>query len=960
MAEITRDVLESFLACKFKAFLKLTGKRGVRSDYEAVYSELQDEVRLNTIDKILARHESDDVERGTPLTVQILKKGVAFVLDATFNDGSMSVHFDGLKKVPGPSKLGDFHYIPMLFHGSRHLHKEQKSVLEFCGLLLSRLQGMFPSNGIVYHGKECTTSKLRLNTPAQDLQKRLDELLRIHSGDLQPRLMLNDHCQVCEFRQQCALQAVKEDNLSLLRGLGEKEIKGYARKGLFTVTQLAHTFRPRRQGKRAAPRKKRYHALTALAIRDNQIYVLGTPDLPTSPVRIYLDIEGNPDEGFVYLIGMIVVAGESETRYSFWADTKDDEARIFQQFMAVVAQHDDFDLFCYGSYEKAFFQRMGKRAGNVAQVNRVLKSLVNTLSLVYSHVYFPVYSNGLKDVGRCLGCTWTDPEASGIQSIAWRLHWEAGKEEKWKKTLTGYNLEDCVALKQITDLMYSIGKDVPPPGRIDGPQIAWVRDIDKLANYRKWGPVQFLHSDFKYINDFAYFDYQRQHVFVRTNKRLRRNKRKPHSHPNRKLRVNKRIRIEAAKCPTCKGTDLIRDGLKQLTTPKTRLKLVLDLVVTPAGTKRRITECKSPVHHCRSCGYTFVPDRYVRLDKHGHSLKSWVVYQHIAHGMGFLRIADMLKEFFTLSISDMELHTVKSLMAEYYRATYRKMLSKLLAGNLLHVDETQVTLKVGKGYVWVFTNLEEVVFIFKPTREGAFVQEMLKDFHGVLVSDFYAAYDSIKCPQQKCLIHLMRDMNQDLLNNPYDQELQSVTQPFGTLLRAVVDTVDKHGLKRRYLKKHDRDVAAYFKQMSSLSLRSEAADALRNRLMKNRDKLFTFVQHDGIPWNNNNAENAIKRFAYYREGTVGTMKETGLTDYLVLLSIFQSCRYKGVSFLKFLLSRERDIDVFGERKRRRRSPALDVYPKGFVHPFEKIKLRKAAESQIADSAAEKAPVTPPF
>ena len=51
----------------------------------------------------------------------------------------------------------------------------------------------------------------------------------------------------------------------------------------------------------------------------------------------------------------------------------------------------------------------------------------------------------------------------------------------------------------------------------------------------------------------------------------------------------------------------------------------------------------------------------------------------------------------------------------------------------------------------------------------------------------------------------------------------------------------------------------------------------------------------------------------------------------MLLSICQTCRYKGVSFLKFLLSRERDIDAFCERpRRRRRSPIIEVYPKGVV------------------------------
>jgi Transposase IS66 family len=58
----------------------------------------------------------------------------------------------------------------------------------------------------------------------------------------------------------------------------------------------------------------------------------------------------------------------------------------------------------------------------------------------------------------------------------------------------------------------------------------------------------------------------------------------------------------------------------------------------------------------------------------------------------------------------------------------------------------------------VFCNFEEVVYVYSENREGVTMQEILKDCKGVLVSDFYAAYDSIDCPQQKYLIHLMRDL----------------------------------------------------------------------------------------------------------------------------------------------------------------------------------------------------------
>ena len=82
-------------------------------------------------------------------------------------------------------------------------------------------------------------------------------------------------------------------------------------------------------------------------------------------------------------------------------------------------------------------------------------------------------------------------------------------------------------------------------------------------------------------------------------------------------------------------------------------------------------------------------------------------------------------------------------------------------GPLLHVDETHVSIKGKPGCVWVFTNLSEVAYYYTDTREGEFVREQLREYRGVLVSDFYTAYDALECPQQRCLLHLMRDLNND-------------------------------------------------------------------------------------------------------------------------------------------------------------------------------------------------------
>ena len=465
---ITTDVLDSYVLCRYKGYLKLMGQQGTTSDYETLLTAIRSEVKRIASDKMRAQSQGDQVTSSIALTTSALERGPLFVLDATIDDDLISLPVNGLKKVPGASKLGPFHYIPMLFHDGTRVRKEQKLLLEIHALLLSRYQGIVPNRGIIWHGRDCKATTVHLTPDLRTAKHILTDLKKMGDADAPPKLMLNDHCHICEFRQRCHAQAVQEDNLSLLRGLSEKEIKGYSRKGILTVTQLAHTFRPRRKGKRTGQGPPhRYHALQALAVRDKHIYVLGMPHLPHSPVRIYVDVESDPDAGFVYLIGLSVVESGVETTYSFWADTKDQESTIFEQFVAEVTRHESFLVFCYGDYERAFIRRMRKVAESQDLVDRILNALVNILSLIYAHIYFPTYSNGLKDIGKGIGCSWTEPDASGIQSIVWRAQWEASHGKEWKQKLQTYNLEDCAALKRVTDVLQAvITKTMPEDGSL--------------------------------------------------------------------------------------------------------------------------------------------------------------------------------------------------------------------------------------------------------------------------------------------------------------------------------------------------------------------------------------------------------------------------------------------------------------------------------------------------------------
>ena len=147
---------------------------------------------------------------------------------------------------------------------------------------------------------------------------------------------------------------------------------------------------------------------------------------------------------------------------------------------------------------------------------------------------------------------------------------------------------------------------------------------------------------------------------------------------------------------------------------------------------------------------------------------------------------------------------------KFYETTYQDLLNKVKASKILYVDETPFSLNLNKGYVWVITNGNEVISIYQPNREASFIKEFLKDFTGVLVTDFYSGYDSLNCNQQKCLIHLIRDMNTDLVRNPFNEEFKTMSKVFTVLLKGIVETIDRFGLKRYFLKKYEREVGSFF------------------------------------------------------------------------------------------------------------------------------------------------------
>lgn len=912
---ITAEIFQTFLQCETKAHLKSMGAVGSQREYSDWQQRRLDSYREQCSHRLRSQCREDECLIGMPFSDVPARSPHRFVLDCLVQGKQLQSRLDALERLTSADKTNALPFCPIRFVPDEKVTQQDKLLLAFDALALSQAAGKMPVFGKIIHGSNYKSVRVPLAGLMTTVRAVVGKIVTQQAASTQPPVILNRHCTECEFQARCRQVAVDKDDLSLLASMTENERKNHNRKGIFTVMQLSYTFRPRRRAKKFADKPEKYHhSLKALAIRAGKIHVVGKPELKIIGTMVYLDVEGIPDRDFYYLIGLRIKSGEKYFQNSFWANDSSEEQAIWTSFLQTLASVENPQIIHYGSYETTFLKRMKERYGGLEEsaedVDRLISQAVNVLSVIYSHIYFPTYSNGLKEIARYLGFQWSDATASGLMTLVWRGDWESDQVSDAKQSLITYNAEDCEALEMITRSITPLCQQIETaPSSAESVVYA-----DECQNGfpRQFKKNEFVMPEMERINQCAYWSYQREKVYIRSNERLKRCAAKAKRTRAKTIPINKVITYDnpLEVCPWC--------GASKLNRHDTNVKMVYDLKFTRDGIRRWVTKHVYYRYMCAKCQRTHLPpDRPWTRHKYGPSLLAYVIYQMVEQRLSQRMITKGLKEIFGIDMAVNTLAHQKSRACQIYEATYQSLLTKIVNGKLIHADETKIAIAKEDTFVWVLTNLEEVVYFHTDSREADTIHQLLEDFKGVLVSDFYAAYDSIACPQQKCLIHLMRDLNDSLLENPFDMEFKQLVREFTDLLKNMIDTVDRHGLKTRFLRRHKVFVERFFRSLSAREFRSEVGAQYKQRFLKNRDKLFTFLDYDGIPWNNNNAEHAIKAFATLRKVIEDSCSKNSVKENLVLLSICETCKYKGVRFLDFLRSGEKDIDEFIRQRSRK-------------------------------------------
>jgi predicted RecB family nuclease len=417
---ILAEVVSAYRHCPRKAFLLHRAENPCKPNE---YGRLVEERAKANKASYLAALEHANISV-CAYNDRAISEGCDVLTDANIEAANVRAHCD-LRASVHEGRICRM-YEPTIVLGTYGVTKEQIVNLAVAGYVLQEFQGKPSTRGylVTLDGRSHRVNLRPLLSTVGSILEKISVLLNETAEP--PPIILNKHCPYCPFKNACYEQAEAVDDLSLLNGMPAKAIQQYHSKGIFTVHQLSYTFRPRRYSKRAKPTGRSHNfSLQAMAIRDQKVYVVEPPVLMRPDTQVYVDMEGDPDGCFVYLIGMLVVCDGQESYQSFWADARQDEAAIIEQFDRAVSALTNPRLFHYGSYESRVLKRAASRLPLESKLNHISSTAwTNVLSQIYSRIYFPTRSNSLKNIGSYLGHVWRTPGATGLDAMAWRGRWE--------------------------------------------------------------------------------------------------------------------------------------------------------------------------------------------------------------------------------------------------------------------------------------------------------------------------------------------------------------------------------------------------------------------------------------------------------------------------------------------------------------------------------------------------------
>ncbi len=426
--------------------------------------------RGEDIVEISGRDESAELA-----TIAAMQAGRGVIYQGVLASGEFSGRSDFLVKVPGKSKLGDFHYEVW----DTKLSKKAKPyfVVQLCcyAEMLEKIQERAPESLKIVLG-DCSEMEFATRDYIhfyQQLKKSFLAFQNSFSRNSPPDDVVAGIYSRWKSMSESMLE--ERDDLSRIANIRKAQIERLKQTGINTLTKLAksasvnapsvkvHVFETLKeqaqlQIQTVAEEKVAYKILPPVEGKGLSLLP------PASPNDIFFDMEGYPhiDGGLEYLFGIVSKHAQTLKFEDWWAHDRDQEKLAFEQFIDYVysrwLQDPSLHVYHYAPYEVSAVRRLaGRHSTRVEEVDNLLRNeiFVDLYQIVRQALLVGVPSYSIKHIEHLYR-----PKRSGVvskatDSVVFYERWlqqsdgELWSESTLLKEIRDYNEADCRSTEQL-------------------------------------------------------------------------------------------------------------------------------------------------------------------------------------------------------------------------------------------------------------------------------------------------------------------------------------------------------------------------------------------------------------------------------------------------------------------------------------------------------------------------------
>jgi transposase len=352
-------------------------------------------------------------------------------------------------------------------------------------------------------------------------------------------------------------------------------------------------------------------------------------------------------------------------------------------------------------------------------------------------------------------------------------------------------------------------------------------------------------------------------------------------------RIDRREEHTLSACPKCHGP------VRPCRASRTRIIEDIPADITPSVTAHTIRRYWCP--QCRGTVEPVVPDALPgsTIGLRVVVLSAWL---HYLLGTTLAQIIDVFNFHLHFQLTAGGLVQMWRRLREILLAWYLEIQAQALDSAVLHADETGWRVDGKTYWLWCFTTGDLTYYMIDRSRGSPALKKFFKkEFAGVLVTDFWGAYNAVVCARkQKCLPHLLRDLKRTQHYHKPEGDWPAFSKQLKRLMR---DSIRLSKLRRelsaeRFASRRHR-LDGRLHELLAQPWENRHARRLVKRLRRHASELFTFLDHPEVPSDNNHGERQIRPAVIARKNSYANGSEDGAETQAVLMSVFRTLKQRG-------------------------------------------------------------------